>query len=45
MSTSRNIDKMLGRRDSCPLTAKHKVNTPVNWKQDQDVNQQGNAEG
>ena len=37
MSTGRNFDEILRVLDSIQLTSKHKVSTPANWKQGDDI--------
>jgi len=37
MTSGRNFDEILRLLDSCQLTAKYQVATPVNWKLGDDV--------
>src|SRR5262249_4923967 len=37
MSSGRNFDEVLRLLDSCQLSAKHPVSTPVNWRPGDDV--------
>jgi alkyl hydroperoxide reductase subunit AhpC len=43
MSTGRNFEEVLRSIDSLQLTAKHKVSTPANWRQGEDVIISGNV--
>ncbi|MGH7099993.1 MAG: peroxiredoxin [Stellaceae bacterium] len=37
MSSGRNFDEVLRLLDSCQITARHAISTPVNWKPGEDV--------
>jgi hypothetical protein len=37
MTSGRNFDEVLRLLDSCQLTARHEVATPVNWRPGEDV--------
>jgi alkyl hydroperoxide reductase subunit AhpC len=45
MTTGRNFDEVLRVIDSLQLTASHKVATPVNWTQSEDVIIAGSVSG